>query len=341
MTRANELLAPLLTLALATGCERNGGGAGGSTSGTAHTTATGAPGPATGSTASSGSPCGNGVVDPGEDCDGAALGTATCATLGFSAGTLACTAQCKFDTSGCTYPVWGGINVEQGFDTNNKASNTPTFFSSASASFVDPSGEIKPAEVMGTCSRYVYPYPGASLTYLNGGLIHITGGSISPITLTPTLNAGGLWLYPDGLAGNEQLFASGNTLHFDCAGNAPLPAFSGDVVAPPPIVVTAPANFDTLTTLPASMSWAPDGGGEVTLAVETFSNAAGETQYIFCTFPDGAGTGTLPATLLSKLDPNPTFTYAFVYRTNEKNITVGQRSYTLRVTTSRSRYYQP
>lgn len=50
--------------------------------------------------------CGDNVVDPGygEDCEGADLGGQTCAGLGqgFTGGTLACTAGCAFNTSGCT-----------------------------------------------------------------------------------------------------------------------------------------------------------------------------------------------------------------------------------------------
>ena len=45
--------------------------------------------------------CGNGRVDLGEQCDGAALGGATCADVGFSDGTLRCAPGCSFDTSGC------------------------------------------------------------------------------------------------------------------------------------------------------------------------------------------------------------------------------------------------
>jgi hypothetical protein len=37
-----------------------------------------------------------------ESCDGADLGTATCATLGFGGGTLACSDRCTFQTNGCT-----------------------------------------------------------------------------------------------------------------------------------------------------------------------------------------------------------------------------------------------
>ena len=37
-----------------------------------------------------------------ERCDGADLGAATCATLGFGGGTLACSDRCTFQTNGCT-----------------------------------------------------------------------------------------------------------------------------------------------------------------------------------------------------------------------------------------------
>ena len=56
--------------------------------------------------------CGNGVVDPGEQCDGTALGGATCTSLGFSGDCdqpdacvhtgLSCLGNCRFDFSGCT-----------------------------------------------------------------------------------------------------------------------------------------------------------------------------------------------------------------------------------------------
>ncbi|MBN2197524.1 MAG: hypothetical protein JW751_32395 [Polyangiaceae bacterium] len=45
--------------------------------------------------------CGNATLDPGEECDGALLGEATCESQGFEAGTLAC-ASCAFDRSGCS-----------------------------------------------------------------------------------------------------------------------------------------------------------------------------------------------------------------------------------------------
>ncbi len=46
--------------------------------------------------------CGNGIRQPGEECDGNDLGGQTCVSLGYVGGTLSCKADCTFDTSGCT-----------------------------------------------------------------------------------------------------------------------------------------------------------------------------------------------------------------------------------------------
>jgi hypothetical protein len=45
--------------------------------------------------------CGNGVLDPGEQCDVGNTGGESCATMGFSSGTLFCAPGCTFDTSYC------------------------------------------------------------------------------------------------------------------------------------------------------------------------------------------------------------------------------------------------
>jgi hypothetical protein len=66
--------------------------------------------------------CGNGALDAPEQCDGTALGGATCGSLGFTlGGTLACTAGCGFDTSGCAsqrFPE-SGQTVVYGADKND------------------------------------------------------------------------------------------------------------------------------------------------------------------------------------------------------------------------------
>lgn len=66
------------------------------------TSATGSSGDSsTGSTTGMMSGCGDGILDDGEECDGAQLGGQTCGSQGFDGGTLACLDSCTFDTSAC------------------------------------------------------------------------------------------------------------------------------------------------------------------------------------------------------------------------------------------------
>jgi hypothetical protein len=59
-------------------------------------------------------PCGNGVLDPGELCDGDLLGGAGCASEGFGTGTLRCKSSCQaFDRSACSGPETCGDGVVQ------------------------------------------------------------------------------------------------------------------------------------------------------------------------------------------------------------------------------------
>ncbi len=46
--------------------------------------------------------CGNGVLDPGEACDGQQFGGKTCESYGLGSGTLVCNDSCHVVLSGCT-----------------------------------------------------------------------------------------------------------------------------------------------------------------------------------------------------------------------------------------------
>ncbi len=63
--------------------------------------------------------CGDGVINTMmEECDGTDLGGQTCVGLGFDSGTLACSSQCRFDTSGCigVQPICGNGVVNPPFE---------------------------------------------------------------------------------------------------------------------------------------------------------------------------------------------------------------------------------
>lgn len=77
----------------------------------------------------SGPGCGNDVIDTGEDCDGDALGGATCASIGqgFDAGTLRCASDCSFDVSECEAPVTcGNSAIDTGEDCDGTLLNGGT-----------------------------------------------------------------------------------------------------------------------------------------------------------------------------------------------------------------------
>ncbi|MCA9706672.1 MAG: lamin tail domain-containing protein [Myxococcales bacterium] len=54
-----------------------------------------------GDTDTFGGVCGDGILDPGEACDGDDYGGQTCQTQGFDGGLLACNVQCEIVTAGC------------------------------------------------------------------------------------------------------------------------------------------------------------------------------------------------------------------------------------------------
>jgi hypothetical protein len=51
-------------------------------------------------------------VQPGEECDGADLGGASCTSLGFLGGVLGCDPECRFDVGGCRRAICGNGAVE-------------------------------------------------------------------------------------------------------------------------------------------------------------------------------------------------------------------------------------
>ncbi|HHH31762.1 MAG TPA: redoxin domain-containing protein [Polyangiaceae bacterium] len=78
--------------------------------------------------------CGDEEVNGSDQCDGADLGGATCESLGFARGTLACSAECGFDVAGCEQidADQDGVTIFDeealGLDPNNPDTDTDGFF---------------------------------------------------------------------------------------------------------------------------------------------------------------------------------------------------------------------
>jgi cysteine-rich repeat protein len=84
-------------------------------------------------------PCGDGVIGPGEECDGANLGDATCVSKGFGGGTLTCTGQCTLDSSKCDACHNGVIQPALGEDCDFDAQQKPLILASCqSLGFMSP-----------------------------------------------------------------------------------------------------------------------------------------------------------------------------------------------------------
>ncbi len=68
--------------------------------------------------------CGNGVVEEGEQCDGANHDGQTCLTLGMDGGNLACTSTCTFDRSGCEGCGNGTLEIGEECDASDFGTQT-------------------------------------------------------------------------------------------------------------------------------------------------------------------------------------------------------------------------
>jgi hypothetical protein len=310
----------------AAGGSAAGGSSGGGGSG---------PGGGGSSSGGGGAVCGNDVREAGEACDGADLGSATCVSLGYDGGKLTCSSSCTLDDSECHHPVWGIMAVLESWNSSN---TQPAYaYNAAMASFSQP-GQTMAVETAGDCARYVYTGP-LNITYLAAGNVTVLGTSVSPITLVPQPFAQGHY-YDAGIDWLQvsDLFAPGATISFSNAGGAGIPAVSGSVVAPSPIQILQPANFDSLTSIPLSaltIAWVPGNATSATVVVMT--HAGSISQSITCTVPDSAGSLTIPASLMSDLHANPSMMSLTVSRVASSIVSSAGKGVHLYAASSRSR----
>jgi len=137
--------------------------------------------------------CGDGVINRlGEACDGTDLPTLSCADVGQGTGTLACSSQCTFDTSGCSQAAVCGDDLRnQLFETcdgtdlagrtcQSFGSSTGTLACSADCTAFDDSGCTEAP----LCGDGVINQPGELCDFsdLNGATCESLGLGAGPLT---------------------------------------------------------------------------------------------------------------------------------------------------------------
>jgi hypothetical protein len=228
-----------------TGGVATGGVTGGQTGGTpgtggvatGGTTGTGGAAPVSGTggtalTATGGSPggsgtCGNGKVDPGEACDGSALQGATCASLGFSGGSVACSSACQLNVSACT---GGTITPTVTASRTTCAAPCSVFFDATTTTglagndyvqanwswdFNDPTSAHK--GTIGFVVAHVFDNPG---TYHVTTRVRDTAGSAASTTTTITVSAMSGTTYYVAASGNDSNTGTSTSAPFQTFAHA-------------------------------------------------------------------------------------------------------------------------
>ena len=153
----------------------------------------------------------------------------------------------------------------------------------------------------GPCSATTCPTTDVAGVYaVSAGAITATAGG-TPLTSSPA--ADGIYAFVSGPP-----FAPGTTVAFAAAG-ADVPAFTADVVMPSPVEVTDPPAAAGLVIDRASartFSWTP-GTGDVyvyldDLGAQNIVYPLTVGTVVRCVFPSAAGTATIPASMLGRLE---------------------------------------
>jgi hypothetical protein len=124
--------------------------------------------------------CGNGIVEPGEDCDGANLGNGTsCETIdqGYIRGVLRCGVDCRYDVSSCVRPTCGdgiieGHEICDGTNLGSAAGKDCSQFIYATSVFGVPTpfapGPVKCGHYCDVDLNLCQPQPGCYIEYPGG-----------------------------------------------------------------------------------------------------------------------------------------------------------------------------
>jgi hypothetical protein len=139
----------------------------------------------------------------------------------------------------------------------------------------------------------------------------------------PTPSLAGVFSPPEGVDLLAQGFDAGQTMSFSWPGGADIGAFSGSVRIPPVIQLITPAgvttdpSFQINVNAPFGATWAPAQTSSnefiISVSTSTFSftmspdgtfTSRSDSVTVRCTFPDSAGSGTIPQSVMSRLQPD-------------------------------------
>jgi agmatine/peptidylarginine deiminase len=97
--------------------------------------------------------CGDGLVNGGEDCDGADLDGQTCQSLGYDGGELACGMDCEHDTSECigSPDTDSDVDSDSDSDGDSDSDSDGDSDSDADSDDSDPHGAAAPIETRCDC----------------------------------------------------------------------------------------------------------------------------------------------------------------------------------------------
>jgi hypothetical protein len=173
-----------------------------------------------------------------------------------------------------------------------------------------------PVETFGACAVYEGASSGGNTgKTLDAGTIAVTGGARD---VEMERGAGGYGADVPQTASN--LFSDGDALHVEAKGGADVPAFAGDLDAPPALDVNEPClacGLDVDREADFTLAWEPNEGTDIFLEL-----TAGDVV-VACGANDTDGGITVPAAALAYLPATFDGGMLMLTRTGRASITAG------------------
>lgn len=187
----------------------------------------------------------------------------------------------------------------------------PSGSSFVSASFTLARSATCTTEESGDC-KYIECATEATteLEYRSAGAVTITGG-LREVTLEP--DAADEYAFDNN--GMSELFTGGETLTVTAEGGD-VPAFQLEATAPSVVTLSAPELMPLMVVdRSADLDFAWTGGEAGNVVAVVGITRPDRVTNVICTFEASSGSGTIPASMLSNLDPMETGDVAAVVAT--------------------------